>query len=142
MDDKEIMNYILNHFNVNVINGPFTMDVTDLNTSTDYVLMAFGCQGGVPNTQLFTQPFTTTEPTAINTLSILAYTTEFVFCSIGVDGNGQPSKPWVSKAVTFRYDDRSDAQEFVDLLPAALPSQKTAIAPAAVAAQGNLLVIK
>ena len=59
--DEEIMNYILNNFNVQYASGTLTDTATGLVPSTEYELLVFGAQAGAPTTELHRLKFTTEE---------------------------------------------------------------------------------
>lgn len=59
--DAEIMEYILENFSVQYINGTMSDTATGLVPSTDYELLVFGAQAGAPTTELSRLKFTTAE---------------------------------------------------------------------------------
>ena len=59
--DAEIMQYILENFSVQYINGTMSDTATGLVPSTEYELLVFGAQAGAPTTELSRLKFTTAE---------------------------------------------------------------------------------
>ena len=59
--DAEIMEYILENFSVQYINGTMSDTATGLVPSTEYELLVFGAQAGAPTTELSRLKFTTAE---------------------------------------------------------------------------------
>ena len=59
--DAEIMEYILENFSVQYINGTMSDTATGLVPSTEYELLVFGAQAGTPTTELSRLKFTTAE---------------------------------------------------------------------------------
>ena len=59
--DAEIMEYILENFTVQYINGTMSDTATGLVPSTEYELLVFGAQAGAPTTELSRLKFTTAE---------------------------------------------------------------------------------
>lgn len=59
--DVEIMEYILENFTVQYINGTMSDTATGLVPSTEYELLVFGAQAGAPTTELSRLKFTTAE---------------------------------------------------------------------------------
>lgn len=58
-NDAERVEYLLSHFGYEYIHGNFSYNETGLDPDTDYVAYAFGMQGGVQTTALFTANFRT-----------------------------------------------------------------------------------
>ena len=59
--DAEIMEYILENFTVQYVNGTMSDTATGLVPSTEYELLVFGAQAGAPTTELSRLKFTTAE---------------------------------------------------------------------------------
>ena len=59
MSDDDIVQYIINNFNVQYASGDMSETATGLIPSTDYELLVFGCQAGAPTTALQRLKFTT-----------------------------------------------------------------------------------
>ena len=59
--DDEIVQYIINNFNLNYASGDMHETVEGLTPSTDYELLVFGCQAGDATTDLHRLSFTTEE---------------------------------------------------------------------------------
>lgn len=62
MTDEEIIDYYLANFGGDmVINGDLEYPMTGIEPNTEYLMVAFGYQGGVVTTQLYTHEFATPE---------------------------------------------------------------------------------
>ena len=57
--ESQIIEYIVDNFNLNYINGSMSDVATRLRPDTEYELIVFGCQVGVPTTKLQRIKFTT-----------------------------------------------------------------------------------
>lgn len=198
MSDEEIMEYICANWSLNLTTGGFTTTATGLKPESDYLLLAFGINGGKPSTELFKCPFTTTEAVTsqahfemrighfydtqevaalnpslegytetdlicltevvvddsasevyysvldaetfdfftqdgdetliemlisdgpsdeLSSLFLLDYGLDFVFFGFVIDQHGDYTALWRSDNILFEKENRSPAQEFLDMLP-------------------------
>lgn len=195
MTDQEIIDYYLTNYGDDfIINGDLEYPMTGLEPNTEYLIAAFGCEGGVATTDLFRYEFATPEEVIADiTLSInvighfdtqevaainsnyadytsydaifswelvaepnaayyyrasyksaqlnnvsdeaiiesllsgspktsarvtnfVAYGTEYVCCAIAVDGNGNLSNLYRTEPIAINYENRSDAQVFINYM--------------------------
>ncbi len=192
MSDEEIMTDVCGWSSLQVVQGEFTTQATDLKPATDYQILTFGINGGRPSTALTRQEFTTAEavvsmakfsmevnefydlseiaqlnpawksyldydlvcPVHIqkdaqakalyfsvmdaenyyfysresivdallqegpsedtDSFFLLDYGISFVFFGFVEDQEGNFTELWESEPIVFRYEDRGDAQEFLD----------------------------
>lgn len=61
LSDDEVINYIISNFTLNYTSGDISDEVTGLKPSTEYELLAFGCQAGCATTGLERCVFTTSQ---------------------------------------------------------------------------------
>ena len=75
--DEERVQYICDNFGLETTTGDMLdIEITDLMSETDYVLLAFGTVGGVATTGAYTEEFTTTEAVmgnSVMTVNVAGY---------------------------------------------------------------------
>lgn len=64
--DAQIMEYITTNLSLNYVSGTMSTSVDNLSPNTEYQLLVFGCEMGVPTTRLNKLNFTTTQESYAN----------------------------------------------------------------------------